>query len=301
MICIRGAARKFGDLISGGKKIECDRCCRAFVCDEKREPSRFAFLLVEEAGMAKTTSSQNNAQGYDYKNFVHILENYCEAQLAFAKGKKPNPNAARDLVGMFTHLFPRLANSIRSGTSEQIYAIRIMAFGVKGLKDDVYEMIWQKHFLDGERINQLAERFYYSERQLRRKIALFPKRVADQLAERNEGDEAWLISPATVPQGKAAVLQKQYHLTFKQATVLWAFLEHDQPAGRKAIAKELGISIETLRDHISAIIHRMGVQKFNQAVDVARKILRDENDRIGEDDPYKGMLSSGKEDYLNVE
>ena len=251
--------------------------------------------------MAKTTSSHNNAQGYDYNNFVHILENYCEAQLAFAKGKKVNPNAARDLVSIFTSLFPRLAHYIKSGTSEQIYAIRIMAFGVKGLKDEVYETIWQKHFLDGERINQLAERLFYSERQLRRKIALFPKRVADQLAERNEGDEAWLISPTTVPQGKVAILQKEYQLTFKQATVLWAFLENEQPAGRKAIARELGISIETLRDHISSIIHRMGVQKFNQAVEKARKIIRDENDGYGEDDLYKGVLSIGKEDYFNVE
>lgn len=284
----------------GGKKIQWFFLCRAVVC-KKMRANQLAFL-VKEAGMARsTTQSPINTHSCDYSNFVRTIANYCEAQLAVAREKKANPRAAGDLVSMFTCLFPGLASHINPGTSEHIYAIRIMAFGVKGLKDEVYETIWQKYFLDGERISQLAKLLFYSERQLRRKIALFPKRVADQLAERNEGGEAWSIPPKTELQGNVMLLQKEYRLTLKQATVLWAFLKHDHTVGRKAIANELGISIETLRDHISSIIRRMGVDKLNQAVDRARKILQDDYENCDEELVVRARFLIRKEDYLNVE
>jgi len=70
-------------------------------------------------------------------------------------------------------------------------------------------------------------------------------------------------------------LQTEYHLTPANAKIFWLFITNKgAPLGRKEIARQLNISPNTLKDHITRIIRHVGssgnpdVYKINDAVTI---------------------------------
>ena len=75
-------------------------------------------------------------------------------------------------------------------------------------------------------------------------------------------------------------LQKEFNLTEVTAQTFYAFVAHrDQPIGRREIARQLNISPNTLKDHITRILRHVRAQgyadvtRINDAVSVAANVL----------------------------
>jgi DNA-binding CsgD family transcriptional regulator len=75
-------------------------------------------------------------------------------------------------------------------------------------------------------------------------------------------------------------LQMEYNLTALNAQAFWLFIDNRyHPLGRREIARQLNISHNTLKDHITRIIRHVrsqgypDVSKLNEAVNIAANIL----------------------------
>jgi hypothetical protein len=86
--------------------------------------------------------------------------------------------------------------------------------------------------------------------------------------------------PPPPTTGGEQQVQTEYNLTELNALTFWLFIANrNNHLGRRAIARQLNMSINTLKDHISRIIRHVqkqgnpGVATLNDAVNVAVNTL----------------------------
>jgi DNA-binding CsgD family transcriptional regulator len=74
-------------------------------------------------------------------------------------------------------------------------------------------------------------------------------------------------SPTTFPSSPEERLQNEYNLTPLNARAFWLFIDNrTNHLGRKEIARQLNISRNTLKDHISRIIRHVHSQGYPEVV-----------------------------------
>lgn len=222
----------------------------------------------------------NESQDKRLDVLTKAVEHYCECKLAANRHKnniKLTPY--RELVYAFKDSCPDLY--ILWNGSEVInlsFYVRIMEFGVSVL-DELDQAIFNHRFLQDETIRKISYTTGYSERHIRRRIALLPQRIAEKLILENDEKTLLLSDFADLDIRRKWKLKNRFRLTAIQLETFWLFiLNRDRHIGRKIIAQQLGICEETLRDRVSTIIRavrRCGYspKMMNDAVDIAVNFL----------------------------
>lgn len=160
-----------------------------------------------------------------------------------------------------------------------LYANRIVELGVTRLSNEATTLLWKEYFLAGTSVSDTANAMRYSTRTVHRRIVAFPQMVSEQLWEMNlklvAPQQATIAMPTiTHAQRQAQILRAEFGLSDRQLDVLLAFMRPGERIGRRAIAKELGLSENTLKTHIRHIIQKMGVNRMDRAADKAKVALR---------------------------
>ncbi len=214
-------------------------------------------------------------QNADLDELVIAVQAVCEKVRATAKGSPPNRATATALRNTFNRVCPRLCQKFQNA-SDDIYARRIIDFGVAGQNDPVQEKIWQEYYKSGSTLAEIENLINYASRTARRLIGVFAYRVAVQLLEK----ELEITDPIqghteTVDQRARRTLQDAFDLSNKQAEILFAFCRHPELSQGEICGRILFIAENTLKVHKRRILHQMGCRSMNEAVNKALKVLRE--------------------------
>lgn len=215
-----------------------------------------------------------------YHELLSAVESFCEEQRfqsSVSRRLRGHYPAAARLRETVHRALPELAQVFDSNLPTPIFAREVIGFAVKGLNDKCTSAIWEQFYLLGTTVNDIAPEVNYSPRTIWRRIRVFPQSVADQLwtlhlSFGKQREEA-IFWPSTLKQRRKYLLQKKWALSDKGVEVLLMFMAHSPKVGRKAIAKALFISVNTLKKHIGKINRAMGTITANEAAEKAGRFL----------------------------
>lgn len=215
--------------------------------------------------------------GDSYFELLDAVTKYCD-ELANAAGftryfqyeTKRLPSIARRVV-------PELVKNLEGGEPNAIYAEYLVKFSLRGVANPEYRSIWWLCFVQGVATKEVAARLFLSQRTVQRRMAALPEIVTGQLLRKNlelSNSAEISLSPITKQQSLTRLLFTHFGLTEREAEVLLMFCGPGAPLGRQVIAEKLFISRNTLKSHIRKIIRKIRVTTMNEAVDKARRLLK---------------------------
>lgn len=183
---------------------------------------------------------------------------------------------AQNLRMTVRRFLPGITKCVEQSAPDLIFANSLLEFAVKGLALDHVSLIWQRYFLEGTTVAEVAEETGYSTRSVNRWVKGFPERIARQLWEKNQEivEPRPPVRPGTSHQARVRFLQEVFFLSERQAEVLLVYCRPGKEKGRNAIADELFITQNTLKSHTRKIIRKMGAKNMNHAAAIAKEALR---------------------------
>jgi DNA-binding CsgD family transcriptional regulator len=185
-----------------------------------------------------------------------------------------NTSRAENLVKAFKTNLQKLADELNWEIPDTIYAKNLIGFGVQGVNDPVYRLIWEQYYLSGKSIASVSKLTHYSVRNTKRLIQKLPVIVAEQLVEKNlEIDNRDYVDPSTIKQRKETMIIDNLGLTKRQAEILLLLSETGQHLGQKILCEKLRLTESGLKKHIRAIIRKLGVPNRREAVKKALVII----------------------------
>lgn len=202
------------------------------------------------------------------------ISNYLNEKRNFSAYAIHETSAAENFIVIFRNHLPTLASQLDWQLPDSVYAKKLIAFGIAGLANHVYQIIWEKYYLEGETLQSTSALISYSERNTRRIISKLPTLIAEQLFEKhyelvNRDD----IEPNTTDQLRGIRLMDAFGLTRRQAEVLLAFCDKGKYLGQKGICAKLGLTEAGLKKHVRKIIRKLGVNNRGEATVKAKYVL----------------------------
>lgn len=225
-----------------------------------------------------------NGVNEEFDTLIDLIDEYCEDELNASRGISLPRESSRELKALFIESFPHLA-ALFSSAPDVIYIRQIMDYSVKGLEQAAHRVVWDVYFRKGKTLDEVAHQATYSVKTIRRYVDSFPEYVATYWWEKNlelgTSPPSIEVEPKTIKACCMEALEKKYSLTERQCEVLFAFCIN-KDKGRRELAKELFISENTLKTHISRILKAMRKTTeiepttMNDAVRESKKMLEKE-------------------------